>query len=177
MENNVELTKLSEIGEYFSLTTQEVKRIMLEVGNRECAKLLYFDYESSIYYSSSYLFEKIKEVDDNLKNYIFNEEDVIKTGSDCIPFNPCPTVYFLLRDGEIIYIGKTLDLAGRISSHLKDKYFDKIASYTVLDKNRLGIIENVNIRYYNPKLNISIMNDGEYFRAILNEIDLTCFEW
>ena len=63
-----------------------------------------------------------------------------------------PSVYFLYRDDEIIYIGQSLSPYTRIKTHTKDKNFN---SFRVLAcrKERMTYWERVLIQRYHPALN------------------------
>ena len=49
-----------------------------------------------------------------------------------------PCVYFLIRDGEIVYVGQSRQLPKRIESHRSDKKFDRVlfvrVSQSVIDQ-------------------------------------------
>ena len=60
-------------------------------------------------------------------------------------------VYFLLREREIIYIGKTINLGRRISQHSK-KDFDSV-SWVAVCNSDLSKAELVNIDHHDPECN------------------------
>ena len=62
-------------------------------------------------------------------------------------------VYRLLKDKEIVYIGKTINLQRRVEQHLLDKDFDEV-QYCCLDsKEDMDSVESVLIYQLIPKLN------------------------
>lgn len=66
-------------------------------------------------------------------------------------------VYLLLHDGEVVYVGQSLDCHLRLASHFRDetKTFD--SSYIVrADPRDLDDLEALYIRKYSPRLNISL---------------------
>jgi hypothetical protein len=71
-------------------------------------------------------------------------------------------VYFLFQDDEIVYVGKSTDIVGRIKSHiqLQDKLFDGW-SFREYPAERIGAIESRFIRRLKPKYNI---RDNDNYR-------------
>lgn len=69
-------------------------------------------------------------------------------------------VYFLVRDGVIVYVGQTSNLRKRLGHHAQHKDFD---SYSVLrcDDRYVDIIEAHYIRKFDPPLN---KHPGNYRR-------------
>lgn len=61
-------------------------------------------------------------------------------------------VYFLSKDGEIVYVGQSKSVGGRLRSHRGTKEFDKVFAISVPAK-RLNEVEGALIRLLNPKLN------------------------
>ena len=66
-----------------------------------------------------------------------------------------PSIYFLFEGNEIVYIGRSRNAMRRIGAHLRDKYFDSYAVFTV-GKSRLLDIEAAMIGLYRPKYNTNI---------------------
>lgn len=64
----------------------------------------------------------------------------------------CGFVYFLLYKSEIVYIGQTIDLQQRISTHLKEKKFDKVL-YELVAYEKMLDRERELISHYKPILN------------------------
>ncbi len=63
-----------------------------------------------------------------------------------------PCVYFLLLAGDVVYVGKTVNLVGRIEQHLEDgKSFDRVDFLPVGD--RLEECEAAFIKLLRPPLN------------------------
>lgn len=61
-------------------------------------------------------------------------------------------VYFLINDGEVVYVGQTIHLMPRIASHKRDKDFD---SYNFIEckASELDLIESFYIHALSPRLN------------------------
>ena len=68
-------------------------------------------------------------------------------------------VYFLCKDGEVVYVGQSVDVPSRVSSHRKDgKNFESV--YMIpLPKEDLNSVEGALIRLLRPKLN-GVYNNG-----------------
>jgi hypothetical protein len=67
------------------------------------------------------------------------------------PVEPGPGIYFLSNGGEIVYIGKSRNVAKRIAGHSKE--FDEIAMLS-LPISGLDYWEGIYIQMFKPKLNI-----------------------
>jgi len=82
-------------------------------------------------------------IDKEHKFIIENKKNYEKTG-----------IYFLIKNNEIIYIGKTIELVRRLGNHLseKEKDFD---SYFFMEfkEEELNAMEYFFIRKYKPKYN------------------------
>jgi hypothetical protein len=70
-----------------------------------------------------------------------------------------PSIYFLLNKGEVVYVGKTINVGNRIASHLSEgsKLFEDIYFIDVLEK-QLDELEQQFIGFYKPKYNIQFNN-------------------
>lgn len=73
-----------------------------------------------------------------------------------------PGVYFLYKDGVLVYIGKTKNVARRILNHLEaaEKEFDSVR-YSKVPEDSLDIVESTLIKNLKPINNI-MFNDGEH---------------
>lgn len=67
-------------------------------------------------------------------------------------------LYFLYKDKELVYIGKSINLFGRIGNHLiqKNKVFDSFRYLEVTDIIDLEELEKIYIKKYKPIYNIQI---------------------
>ena len=68
-------------------------------------------------------------------------------------------VYFLFKGDEIVYIGKSINIIGRVMSHTKDKDFDTWC-YIPIDELEQGPIEEMAIQRYKPKYNKQYWSTG-----------------
>jgi hypothetical protein len=70
----------------------------------------------------------------------------------------CPCVYFLFKEEDLVYIGRSRSLIGRVSAHMAGgrdsppKVFDSIACIEVPDGD-VGIMEMAYIKHYKPLYN------------------------
>lgn len=72
-----------------------------------------------------------------------------------LEYRPAPEescVYFLLKDGAVIYVGKSRSLQARIASHQSDKDFDRIL-ILACEPSVLDEVEQYWIRKLQPPLN------------------------
>lgn len=68
-------------------------------------------------------------------------------------------IYFLMEDGEVVYVGQSVNCHSRISDHvrLEQKQFDSV--YIIrADREALTQLENLYIKKFNPKYN-SLANE------------------
>jgi len=76
---------------------------------------------------------------------------------------PGITIYFLIRSGDVVYVGKSeSSLFNRINSHIKDdeKEFSSVFAVEVDDMEfTLDEIEHAFISYYQPEYNIALKDD------------------
>lgn len=73
-------------------------------------------------------------------------------------------VYQLLREDELMYVGKTIDIHKRLSSHLKDKDFNKVLLTRCETEKEQDTLEQTLIERFRPKLNkalnINLVDDS-----------------
>ena len=117
----------------------------------------------------------IKNVEEILEKYFNYSSLVFMTPTEnkqyMVPFDREPRVYFLMQGDYVSYVGQTMQLAGRIASHVQSKKFDSVAWIDTHD-NDLDLVESFNISFYAPSGNISIPNKLDLFRMVVNSI---CF--
>lgn len=71
-----------------------------------------------------------------------------------ISIKPLVGIYFLISNGELIYIGQSKDIFGRIEDHKNDKVFDHFC-YFECKPDQLDYKERKLIKQHKPKLNIA----------------------
>jgi len=62
-------------------------------------------------------------------------------------------VYFLCKDDDVVYVGKSVDVAARVRSHRSDKQFDRAFAVPV-EEDRLDEVELAYINALQPPLNV-----------------------
>jgi excinuclease UvrABC nuclease subunit len=79
----------------------------------------------------------------------------------------CPRsgVYFLIKDGEIVYIGKSVNLRSRLNTHRREKDFDSVYVLECEGDFPLFMNEYNHIRKFRPVLNIPYNPDKKVKRA------------
>lgn len=87
-----------------------------------------------------------------LKDAAMKSEAEILSQSFCIPAEP--GVYFLIKDGQIVYVGKSMIPIRRIGDHARDKIFDSI-SFIPCCADELDSLEQDYIRALKPTYNLS----------------------
>lgn len=86
---------------------------------------------------------------------LHSEEKIVATAFDA---RPTSGVYFLIRDGKIVYVGKSMNVHSRIATHQRSKEFDRI-NFVECPEESLHRLEQMYIRKFNPELNIAGRND------------------
>lgn len=74
-------------------------------------------------------------------------------------FGSNPVIYFLVKGASVVYVGQSLSLGGRISSHSNDKDFDYVL-YFHYPKEFLNKVEAAFIRVLRPKYNVALVTDA-----------------
>lgn len=69
-----------------------------------------------------------------------------------VPYKDTTGVYFLIKDNEIVYVGQSVRVYTRISSHEKTKDFDSV-SWIRCEVESLDYLESFYIYKFRPKLN------------------------
>ena len=73
-----------------------------------------------------------------------------------LPANRTSGVYFLMLDDEVVYVGQSVDVLGRISRHKRDgKEFDSF-SYILCEEGDLNRLEALYITVLMPWLNFTL---------------------
>lgn len=92
-------------------------------------------------------------------NPSMTKEHIISGASDKVPLyifkNEYPAIYFLIDNDEIVYIGKSKNVANRMVVHTKEnnKEFSKVFILGILDSEPLSDYEFPYIAKFNPKYN------------------------
>jgi len=76
----------------------------------------------------------------------------------CQPWTKAVGVYFLIKDGRVVYVGQSGSVYSRISNHQSSKDFDSIA-WVPCDTSILDRLESLYIHSLRPILN-GTMNNG-----------------
>ena len=80
--------------------------------------------------------------------------DVNEIVAKSAPFKSKCGVYFLIQDGQVVYVGQSVSVETRIRDHANNKYeikvFDRYA-YIPCEKQQLDVLESLYIHALNPK--------------------------
>jgi len=81
-------------------------------------------------------------------------------------------IYFLINNGEIVYIGQSVNFESRIASHIKDneKQFTHY-SYDICQEKDLTIMEALYIKYFSPVYNKSSPMAKDELTDIINSLE------
>jgi hypothetical protein len=64
----------------------------------------------------------------------------------------CPGVYFLCHEGQVVYVGQSVNVFSRVGAHLGEKSFDS-AFFVRVPRSDLDYVEGALIRSLSPKYN------------------------
>ena len=160
-----DMVKISRLGLYFGLPVDCVYGAMLKRGNKISKKILHFGEDGKLFTSEA-IYRKILRVADSIQNRVVDMDVLLDLADYKIPFERGAFVYFLFQDDVLVYIGQTTNIVTRISSHLDNKDFDRVATVEVAD-DELNLVEGINIMEYKPIYNIYVMDRMAHFRLVL----------
>jgi hypothetical protein len=68
------------------------------------------------------------------------------------PIEESPCIYFLVKKGQVVYVGQTWNIYARIGSHMKSKIFDSVSMLNV-HPDEMNNLEAAYILKFNPVYN------------------------
>lgn len=84
---------------------------------------------------------------------LLREKEIIESA---LPWERAIGVYFLIKDGEVVYVGQSTNIYARITQHWSDVYggkeFDSYA-YVLCDRGVLDRLESLYIHCLQPRFN------------------------
>lgn len=80
---------------------------------------------------------------------LLTESEIIEGGQQ---FSSQSGVYFLIRDGRVVYVGQSVNIHSRIATHIKDKEFDSF-SFIPFPRWELDVAESLYIHALRPEIN------------------------
>jgi hypothetical protein len=89
--------------------------------------------------------------DEKLRQFCDKFINDYTTSLKCADSEMCG-IYFLKREGRIVYIGQSVNVYARVAQHRKDKDFDSV-DFLPCDKSKLDDLEGFFIRLIKPELN------------------------
>ena len=164
MENH-DIIIINKDDKILGFCTNVVIYCLLAYERRNGVKLLHSPFGSNDIMVQADTIEKVSEAKQEAERYIVDINKIIIKAA--IPLNTGPYLYFLFNKGDLVYIGQTCNICGRMSTHSKGKIFDGIYC-TPIDRRSLLLAETVNIRAYRPPLNMTGWDDQTYFATLLN---------
>ena len=82
-----------------------------------------------------------------------------------IEWTNCCGIYFLIKNDRVVYVGQSVSIFGRVSTHGKQKDFDRIA-WVPCNKDDLNQMESLYIHVLSPPLNGNAWHVGEKLAPI-----------
>lgn len=146
----------------YGLSEHVCRRILLSFGNKFNYKAL-AEQDGETFVDGGLADSFYAEIDKSNK-WLIAPKDIKPRGS--ISIKREHYLYFLLFDGEIVYIGQSCNLLNRIGTHSGDKQFNGV-HYVTIDPSDAEMAEQVNIMFHKPTLNIVVWDDATYFKRVL----------
>jgi hypothetical protein len=79
---------------------------------------------------------------------LYREEEIVNSK---LAYKGSSGVYFLIKDDCVVYVGQSVNIFGRIASHVQYKDFDSYA-YVICPKDKLDVLESLYIHTLSPPL-------------------------
>jgi len=154
--------RINDIAKLFKIPKSIVVDVLVRRGDILGAILIADDCISHSSWAS------ISESEQALLNLQFSHGDIFSKADTNIPFALDPTIYFLIDESVIVYIGKSNQLPYRVNTHIKSgKEFTKVAVYQV-SRSSMSDTEVMNIYKYNPFYNKDVLNRETYFNLVIH---------
>lgn len=96
---------------------------------------------------------------------LLRADEIVKAA---LPWESQSGVYFLIRGGEVVYVGQSVNVHARISQH-KDKKFDRYA-FVPCDADSLDVLESLYIHCLRPGLNGCNHNGAKFVPIPLDDL-------
>ncbi|CAM0102771.1 hypothetical protein PODOV084v1_p0041 [Vibrio phage 340E47.2] len=95
-----------------------------------------------------------------------NNPSIYKIISEARSLNPSDVtcVYFLIRDSKIVYVGQTINLEVRLTTHRQSKDFDSY-NFIEVESEHADFVESVYIHALRPELNSDVSGNFEDFET------------
>lgn len=90
--------------------------------------------------------------------------------SKSVPVNNGASIYFLINEGKIVYVGQSKNIFARIGDHIKSKSFDSYFVFSCQEEN-IDVMESFYIHKFNPELNAQIFGGGEVAPVAANQLE------
>lgn len=160
MENINEMINIKDIAKTYQTTPDAVFNVLLSYGNKVNQKLL--AQKDGETYIPEWLWDEMNRIDSGIDSHVISGM-VVRKHMQTVESISAPSVYFLYRGDDLVYIGQSHDVFSRISIHLKDenKIFDKFAILPIAN-HELQDVEYSNIRHYKPEYNQQGKSDTDY---------------
>lgn len=88
---------------------------------------------------------------------LLKADEIVKAS---LPFKKICGVYFLIKDGSVVYVGQSVDIFSRLGSHENFLSFDSYAFIECV-KCQLDLIESLYIHTLSPPLNGDFSNGSK----------------
>jgi predicted GIY-YIG superfamily endonuclease len=137
------------------ISDNEFKEFLISIGGKtsNCSEVIKSYFKCGI---------EDKTLYDRCVQFLVNNPSYYKLAKPLIAkVRPKPNVVYLLKhENEIVYVGKTSDIAKRLEAHYRDKEWDEVSVYELVDTKSQSVLENTLISKYRPKYN-KILNIQE----------------
>ena len=88
---------------------------------------------------------------------LYSEQDIVS--ASIVAPKVCG-IYFLIYNGNVVYVGQSIHIWSRISQHISaSKIFDRVA-FIPCDQKHLDLLESLYIHFLRPELNGAVAPNG-----------------
>jgi len=162
------IKNIKELCKYFNKPVYDIYKKLLKMSNKYSIKVMNQSEDGEIYISSEYFDKIVNFLNDNMK-LIPDMNTIREKASETIPFKKDEYIYFLLNNNELIYIGQTVNMSMRISTHLSSKEFNRVYYFTISEDQK-SLVESLCINEYKPIHNITNKDNDIILEHVLDSI-------
>lgn len=161
-------TKISLLGEYLCIDADIIYESLLRYSDSMGLKLIHF--EGGERWLPTFIYDMILSVYGSIDSYKFDYDYIVQNSCKTVPIDDNGYVYFLINNGNIIYVGQSNCLVGRIYSHKLDKVFDYVFTIQV-PANSMSLLEYYYINKIKPYINLAGINGSVIIDLILSMLN------
>lgn len=170
-QGNNQLPTTADIGRNFGISEGDAHAELLRFSNANNTKLMHRDRSAATTVVPRGLYDELAQARAALSDAVIPRQTIVQSARAEVPFANQPAIYCLVSGKDLVYIGQTMAITARLSQHLKNKAFDRVALFQFPQADLLWV-EGINIMHHMPPLNVSVWSGIELMRVTLNMVDI-----